>query len=43
MYAYCYHYGVFQLPRLALVVKNMPASVGDARDNGLIPEFGRSP
>ena len=24
-------------------VKNLPASVGDARDLGLIPGFGRSP
>ena len=27
----------------ALVVKNLPASAGDARDVGLIPELGRSP
>ena len=26
-----------------LVVKNLPASAGDARDVGLIPELGRSP
>ena len=25
------------------VVKNLPASVGDARDSGLIPGSGRSP
>ena len=25
------------------VVKNLPASVGDIRDVGLIPGFGRSP
>ena len=25
------------------VVKNLPASAGDARDTGLIPESGRSP
>ena len=25
------------------VVKNLPASVGDTRDVGLIPELGRSP
>ena len=25
------------------VVKNLPASEGDARDKGLIPELGRSP
>ena len=28
---------------MALVVKNLPANVGDARDVGLIPELGRSP
>ena len=28
---------------MALVVKNLPASEGDVRDMGLIPEFGRSP
>ena len=26
-----------------LVVKNLPGSVGDVRDTGLIPELGRSP
>ena len=26
-----------------LVVKNLPANAGDARDTGLIPELGRSP
>ena len=25
------------------VVKNLPASIGDARDTGSIPESGRSP
>ena len=30
------------LPRL-LVVKNLPANVGDVRDMGLIPRLGRSP
>ena len=25
------------------VVKNLPANAGDARDKGLIPEWGRSP
>ena len=29
--------------QVALVVKYMPASVGDIRDMGLIPESGRSP
>ena len=28
---------------MALVVKNPPANVGDARDVGLIPGSGRSP
>ena len=32
--------GVFQV---ALVVKNLPASVGDAREVGLIPKSGRPP
>jgi len=29
--------------QVALVVKNLPANVGDARDAGLIPGLGRSP
>ena len=29
--------------RLPLVVKNLPANAGDARDTGLIPALGRSP
>ena len=29
--------------QVALVVKNPPANVGDVRNAGLIPEFGRSP
>ena len=28
---------------MAIVVKNLPASAGDARDVGLIPGLGRSP
>ena len=28
---------------MALVVKNLPASAGDARDTGSIPGLGRSP
>jgi hypothetical protein len=28
---------------MALVVKNTPASAGDIRDTGSIPELGRSP
>ena len=29
--------------QVALVVKDMPANVGDVRDAGLIPGLGRSP
>ena len=29
--------------QVALVVKNLPASAGDARDSGFIPMSGRSP
>ena len=29
--------------QLALVIKNLPANSGDARDLGLIPGLGRSP
>ena len=29
--------------QVALVVKNLPANVGDIRDAGLIPGLGRSP
>ena len=29
--------------QIALVVKNLPANVGDIRDSGLIPGSGRSP
>ena len=29
--------------QVALVVKNLPANAGDARDVGLIPGLGRSP
>ena len=28
---------------MALMVKNLPASAGDIKDTGLIPELGRSP
>ena len=31
------------LPRVVLVVTNLPANVGDLREAGLIPELGRSP
>ena len=31
------------LPRVVLVVMNLPANVGDLREAGLIPELGRSP
>ena len=33
----------FKPSQVALVVKNPPASAGDARDAGLIPGWGRSP
>ena len=29
--------------QVSIVVKNMPATVGDVRDMGLIPGSGRSP
>ena len=29
--------------QVVLVVKNSPASVGDMRDEGSVPELGRSP
>ena len=32
-----------QAPQVALVVKNLPANRGDARDTGLILGWGRSP
>ena len=33
----------FMDSQVVLVVKNLPANTGDARDAGLIPGFGRSP
>ena len=33
----------FSVTQVVLVVKNPPASAGDARDAGLIPGWGRSP
>ena len=37
-------HGNFQsISQVALVVKNPPASGGDIRDTGSIPELGRSP
>ena len=36
-------YTQYRLPRWPLVVKNPPASAGDARDPGSIPGSGRSP
>ena len=35
--------GRIRVSRRELVVKNLPASAGDIRDAGLIPELGRSP
>ena len=32
-----------QSPQVELVVKNPPANVGDIRDAGLIPGWGRAP
>ena len=29
--------------QVALMLKNLPANAGDARDRGLIPESGKSP
>ena len=37
-----YSYMFFQNRISALVVKNLPANAGDARDTGLIPGLGRS-
>ena len=34
---------VLGVSQVVLVVKNLPASAGDARDTGLILELGRSP
>ena len=31
------------LPKVVLVVKNLPTNAGDLRDVGSIPELGRSP
>ena len=32
-----------RLPRLALVIKNLPANAGEIRDAGSVPGLGRSP
>ena len=37
------HYVSVWASQVVLVVKNQPASAGDARDTGSIPELGRSP
>ena len=37
------HYIKYHASQVALVVKNLPANVGDIRDMGLIPASGRSP
>ena len=34
---------IFKLSKVALVVKNLPASEGDVRDVGSTPGLGRSP
>ena len=36
-------YIVYNASQVVLVVKNQPASAGDVRDLGSIPELGRSP
>ena len=38
-----YDKGTFWASQVALVVKNLPANAGDARDKGLIPGLGRFP
>ena len=38
-----FHYEGRRASQVAPVVKNLPASVGDARDMGSIPGLGRSP
>ena len=38
-----YDKGASWASQVALVVKNLPASAGDARDKGLIPGLGRFP
>jgi len=46
IYVYMYTYNIYIYKRtsqVALVVKNLPANAGDARDAGLIPGLGRSP
>ena len=46
IYVYMYTYNIYIYKRtsqVALVVKNLPANAGDARDSGLIPGLGRSP
>ena len=34
---------LYRLPRLILVLKNLPASIGDVRGMASIPRLGRSP
>ena len=38
-----YLYTSYQASEVVLVVKNLPANTGDARDLGSIPGSGRSP
>ena len=40
---FSFHYDLLWASQVALVVKNLPASVGDIRDLGLIPGSGRFP
>ena len=39
---YIHGMGKLEASQVALVVKNLPASTGDIRDTGSIPELGRS-
>ena len=43
MYMHIYIYIYIYVSEVMLVVKNLPAIMGDARDMGSIPELGRSP
>ena len=36
-------YGIYSPSQVELLVKNLPANAGDAKDVGLIPGLGRFP
>jgi len=40
---YCMEVSVNRASQVALAVKKLPASAGDIRDVGSIPELGKSP